>query len=160
MSAKMIRNHALSLTLWLGAWACGGPHTLNLTPSANQDVVEKIPDWLLKQPTNKEHLYVLAPATSRDLQVAMQKARINAQADLKQQLDNRLANLSMQFQEETGLGEDSAMLSQFLTATKSITKQTLQGARVEQQRVLPEKDIYPAYVLRRLPLGQANQLMM
>ena len=71
-----------------------------------------------------------------------------------------LANLTKQFQEETGLAEDSALLSQFSSATKSVTDQTLEGARVEQQELKNEQAIYRAHVLMGLPLGQANRLMM
>ena len=140
--------------------ACGGPKTINLAPRPNQEVVEKIPQWLLKPPTDQDHLYAAASATSRDMQVAMQKARTAAQADLAQQVNTRLANLTKQFQEETGLAEDSALLSQFSSATKAVTQQTLEGAGVDQQKLLPEKEVYRAYVLMRLPLGQANQLLM
>lgn len=140
--------------------ACGGPKTVNLAPRPNQEVVKQIPEWLLKPPADQDHLYAAASATSRDLQVALQKARINAQTDLAQQLNNRLANLTKQFQEETGMAEDSALLSQFSSATKAVTQQTLEGARVDQQQVLPEKEVYRAYVLMSLPLGQANQLLM
>lgn len=140
--------------------ACGGPKTVNLAPRPNQEVVDNIPEWLLKPPADQEHLYAAATATSQDLQVAMQKARINAQTDLAQQLNNRLANLTKQFQEETGMAEDSALLSQFSSATKAVTQQTLEGARVDQQQLMPEKEVYRAYVLMSLPLGQANQLLM
>lgn len=141
-------------------WACGGPKTVNLTPRPSQEVVEGVPEWLLKPPADQDHLYAAASATSRDLQVALQKARINAQTDLAQQLNIRLANLTKQFQEETGMAEDSALLSQFSSATKAVTQQTLEGARVDQQQLLPEKEVYRAYVLMSLPLGQANQLLM
>ena len=139
---------------------CAGPKAISLAPQPNQEVVDKIPEWLLKPPADQEHLYAAASATSRDLQMALQKARINAQTDLAQQLNNRLANLTKQFQEETGLAGDSALLSQFSSATKAVTQQTLEGARVDQQQVLPEKEVYRAYVLMSLPLGQANQLLM
>ncbi len=140
--------------------ACGGPQRLSLAPRPNQEVVEGIPQWLLKPPADPEHLYAAASGTSRDLQVAMQKARTSAQADLAQQLNNRLANLTKQFQEETGMAEDSALLSQFSSATKAVTQQSLEGARVDQQQLAPEKEVYRAYVLMCLPLGQANQLLM
>lgn len=140
--------------------ACGGPKTINLAPRPNQEVVEHLPEWLLKPPVDQDHLFAAASATSRDLQMALQKARINAQTDLAQQLNNRLANLTKQFQEETGMAEDSALLGQFSSATKAVTQQTLEGARVDQQQVVPEKEVYRAYVLMSLPLGQANQLLM
>lgn len=144
----------------LGLWACGGPRMVNLSPPPAAEVVKQAPDWLLKPPSDPQHLYAAATATSRDLQVAMQKARLNAQTELAQQLNTRLANLSKQFQEETGLGDDSGLLSQFSSATKAVASQTLEGARVAQQELRDEKGVYRAYVLMDLPLGQANRLVL
>jgi len=157
---RTICIYTLALAAAQGGLGCGGPKTVNLAPRPTEEVVEEIPQWLLKPPSDQEHLYAAASATSRDLQVALQKARINAQTDLAQQLSTRLANMSKQFQEETGLAEDSALLSQFSSAAKAVTQQTLEGARVDQQQLRPEKEVYRAYVLMRLPLGQANHLLM
>lgn len=140
--------------------ACGGPKTHSLAPRPASEVVDAVPDWLLKPPTDAEHLYAAASGTSRDLQVAMLKARTSAQADLSQQLNTRLGSLTKQFQEETGMAEDSGLLSQFSTATKAVSQQTLQGARLDQQKLVPEKEVYRAYVLMSLPIGEANQLLL
>ena len=102
-----------------------------------------------------------------DLAAAMDGAELiliplpaTAQADLAQQLETRMANLTRQFQEETGLGEDSELLTQFSSATKAVTNQTLNGVRTARDKLLSEKGIYRAYVLMDLPLGKANQLLM
>ncbi len=157
-----MRIPSLQFTLAAAALlcSCGGPKTIGLAPRPSEEVVEKIPEWMLKPPSDNDHLFAVASATSRDLQMALQKARTTAQADLAQQLGTRLANLTKQFQEETGLQESSALLAQFTSATKSVTRETLIGAQVEQQKLLPEQEVYRAYVLMRLPIGQANQLLM
>jgi len=151
---------AATLASMLGLWACGGPHTLNLSPPPAAEVLQQVPDWLLKPPSDPQHLHAAATATSRDLQVALQKARLNAQTDLAQQLNTRLANLSKGFQEETGLSDDSGLLSQFSSATKAVANQTLEEAQVVQQELRKEKEVYRAYVLMALPLGQANRLVL
>ena len=139
---------------------CGGPGTTNLAPDSTRKTVETIPGWFLEPPTGEEYLFAPASATSRDLQLAVQKARTTAQADLAQQLGTRLANLTRQFQEETGLAEDSELLMQFSSATRAVSDETLVGARVDQQELVPEKGVYRAYVLMSLPIGTANQLLM
>jgi hypothetical protein len=152
--------HALaSLSLLIFA-ACGGPKTTSLTPKPSEEVIEEAPEWFLKPPADNKHLYGLGTATSRDMQISLQKAKTTAQTDLAQQISTRLGNLTKQFQEETGLQEDSELLTQFTSATKAVTNETLIGARLEKQKLLPEGEIYRAYVLMALPLGKANQALM
>lgn len=140
--------------------SCGGPSTTNLAPRPAGEVIKASPDWFLKPPTDSEHLFAAASATSRDMQLALQKARTTAQTELAQQLGTRLANLTKQFQEEVGLETDSELLTQFSSTTKAVTNETLTGAAVDQQKLVPEKRIYRAYVLMSLPIGGANQLLM
>lgn len=143
----------------IAAAACG-PKTTSLTPSASRHVLKKTPDWFLQPPAEPDHLFAVATMTSRDMQVCLRKAKTAAQTDLSQQMAMKLANLTKQFQEEVGEGEDSQLLQQFSSATKVVTDQTLHGARLDEQEILPEGDIYRAYVLMSLPIGAANQMLM
>jgi hypothetical protein len=144
----------------VGICACGGPKTTSLTPSPSEEVIKKIPEWYLQPPEDSKHLYATGAATSRDLQISVQKAKMSAQADLSQQISTRFGNLSKQFQEETGQEEDSELLTQFSAAAKAVSQETLVGSKVEKKEILPEKQIYRAYVLMSLPLGEANQRLM
>jgi hypothetical protein len=135
--------------------ACGGPRSFDLTPASARQTLEEAPRWMFEVPTDDDHL----TATSRDFQVALDKARGLAQVDVAQQLGARLTNLTRQFQEETGMASDSELLTQFSSATKAITSETLVGAHVVERRVVPEGDVYRAYVLIRLPIGRANELL-
>lgn len=128
--------------------------------STPEKTVEKLPDWFLSPPTDPDYLFAAATSTSKNMQLAINKAKTQAQTSLAQQLEVRLGNLTKQFQEEVGTGEDSELLEQFTSATKVVTKQTLNGARTDQQELIPEKGIYRAYVLMSLPIGAANQLLM
>ena len=104
--------------------SCGGPRTTNLAPRPTKEIVKASPDWFLKPPTDSEHLFATASATSRDMQLALQKARTTGQTLLAQQLGTQLANLTRQFQEEIGLDENSELLTQFSSATKAVTNET------------------------------------
>jgi hypothetical protein len=139
---------------------CFGASNIDLAPQANRRVLETLPDWFTQPPADAEHLYASASATSQDLQVALEKGKTLARNDLAQQLSTRMGNLTKQFQEETGLQEDSQLLAQFSAATKSTTSQTLVGARVDQQKLIPEQKVYRAYILMSLPIGAANRLLM
>jgi hypothetical protein len=140
--------------------ACGGPKTTDLSPRSSEETIKNIPKWFLDPETDDDHLHANASGTSRDLQVALNKARTMAQADLAQQLGTRLGNLTRQFSEEVGMEEDSQLLSQFNSATKAVTDQSMSGARVDRQELVSERQIYRAYVHMSLPIGRANQLLM
>ena len=137
--------------------ACGSK-TTNLAPTPPSKV--STPDWFLSPPSDPNYLYSAATMTSRDMQMAVQKAETQARTNLAQQMEAKVSNLTKQFQEEVGLGEDSELLQQFTSATKVVTQQTLSGSRTDQKELLEEKGIYRAYVLMSLPIGTANQQLM
>jgi hypothetical protein len=128
-------------------------------PAAKTDMGD-IPDWYSSPPTDDSYLFAPATSTSRDMQLAVNKAKTQAQAALAGQLETRLGNLTKQFQEEVGQGESSELLEQFTSATKVVVQQTLNGARVDQQKLLKESGVFRAYVLMSLPVGAANQALM
>ena len=72
----------------------------------------------------------------------------------------QLENLTKNFQEETGLAVGSQLLSDFSSATKTATQQSLVGARVKEQKMVQDKGVYRSYVLMSLPLGEANQVLI
>ena len=150
---------AMLLALVAFAGCGGGAKTTNLTPQPEPQVVG-IPEWFVSPPTDASYLFATATMTSRDMQMAIQKAETAARADLAQEMETRLGSLTKQFQEEVGLNEDSELMQQFTSATKLVTKQTLVGSRTDQKKVVPEKGIYRAYVLMSLPIGEANQQLM
>lgn len=48
-------------------YGCGGPQTTSLTPTPSKEVIKKTPDWFLDPPDNKNYLYGVGTATSRDM---------------------------------------------------------------------------------------------
>ena len=148
----------LALGLLLGCG--GGAKTTNLAPTPAEKTMETIPDWFLNTPSDPSYIFATASMTSRDMQLAIQKAETQAKNSLSGQLEQKLGNVTKQFQEEVGVGEDSELLQQFSSATKVVTKQTLVGARTDQKKLVPEKGIYRAYVLMSLPIGAANKALM
>lgn len=159
----MVLSNMQALTVSLIALAlcsCGGPKTTNLAPTPTEQTIKKIPAWYLNPPQEDDYLFATSTSTSRDMQVAVQKAKVTAQASLAQQLETNLSDLTKNFQNETGLGSDSELITEFSAATKAVTQQTLNGTRVTQQEILPEKDIYRVYLLMSLPIGAANKQLM
>jgi hypothetical protein len=154
----VIRYAVIALTLL--AVGCAGPRSTSLTPVASKEVLEETPEWYLEVPSDDEKLFAVGTATSRNMHTAQSKAQLVARADLAQQLSTRVEGLTKQFVEETGLGDDSTFLTQFSDATKAVTQETLVGSRVDEQKLVPERDIYRAYVLMSLPLGTMRRLLL
>ena len=140
--------------------ACGGPKTVNLAPQPTKKTVEQIPDWYLNAATDSKKLLAAATSTSRSMQVALEKAKATALTDLAQQMGTRMANLTRQFQEETGLAQDSQLLQQFSSATRAVSDEMLVGAYVDKKQFIAEDGIYRAYLRMVLPLGSANRLLL
>ena len=154
---RWILPTALIAALVIG---CGGPKTTNLSQAASKKTIESMPDWFLNKPQDPSYLFATATMTSRDLQMAIQKAKVEAQRDLGEQLGTELGALTKQFREEIGSQGDSELIESSTQAVKLVTKQTLTGARVDKKEILNENGIYRAYVLMSLPLGAANQALM
>ena len=140
--------------------ACGGPATFDLAPRSAEDTIDNAPRWMMEVPRDDHHLTAAATSTSRDFQIAVDKARSAAQIDIAQQLGAHMANLTKQFQEEVGMAVDSQLLTEFSSATKAVVDETLVGARVVKRRLMPERNVYRAYVLMQLPIGEANTVLL
>ena len=147
------------LLLAISLAACG-PAKVDLTPAPSDKSLDSMPPWMMTPPDDPGYLFSTATATSQDMQMAIDKAKIAAQTQLAQQMETRLENLTKNFQEETGLAVGSQLLSEFSNATKAVAQQTLVGARIKEQKMVKDKEVYRSYVLMSLPLGEANQVLI
>lgn len=156
--SSLYKYSALALFLCVSLSSCGGPKTTNLAPAPGDKI--STPAWFLSPPSDEAYLYATATTTSRDMQLAVQKTETQARTNLAQQIESQLENITKQFQEEVGLGDDSELLQQFTSATRSVSQQTLVGSKAEQTELMREGDVYRCYVLMRLPIGKANAKLL
>jgi hypothetical protein len=141
------------------AVGCGSSST-NLNPDPSKKTVENRPDWADNPPNDSNHLYSTATATSRKMQLAIQKATTQARAELARKFEAMIANLTKSFEEELGVDDASELLQQFTTATKIVTNQTLSGSEIDKKEIQADKGIYRAYVLMKIPIGKANRKLL
>ena len=132
----------------------------NLAPTPSEKTIKNIPDWYLETPNEDNAFHAAVSATSKDLQTAITKAQVRGRASLAQQMEARMANLTKDFVEETGVEEGAEILQFFSTTTKAVTDRTLVGSQTVKKQILPEGGVYRAYVLMRLPLDSANKLLL
>ena len=114
-------QYHLAVIAMLAIVGCGGPQTTNLAPASSQEVLSQAPNWYLSVPHDSDHLNAVGSATSRDMNTAVEKAKMLARNDLAQQLSTDLGSLTKQFQQETGLGDESQFLTQFSSAVKAVS---------------------------------------
>jgi hypothetical protein len=151
MSILLLVCLALCLT------GCGSKPPAEGTPEAT---MVSVPDWYAAPPQDPNYLYATATSMSRDLQLAVEKAKQQARLDLAAQLEVKAEGLTKKFDEEVGLNEESELLSEFSQVSKSLVSTTLNGTRVKNQEIQTEGAIYRAYILMELPLGAYNVALM
>lgn len=107
------------------------------------------------------HLVSVATAVSQQMQLAVDKAKTAARAELAEQLGTRYEVLRKRFQEEVGSGPDSELVDRYNSITRSVTNQVLQGTRARKQDIHPaDSTSYRAYVLMELPLQRADRQLL
>ena len=142
--------------------ACGSQREVTTAaqrpvPGGAEEESGPCPVWFASPPQDPEHLYAAATATSKDLQLAINKATTEGRAEIAAQMEARLKGLRTKFDEEVGLGEDAQLLSQYKQAVKVVISQVLNGSRVAKQSTPREGMIWRACVLMEMPIGAANK---
>ena len=118
------------------------------------------PNWYYNPPRDPNYLFAAKTATSADMQLAVDKAVQDARVDLAAQLEAHVMGLIKKFDEEVGATNDRELLGLYSQTSKTVVDRTLVGARVRQQEVFKEGELYRACVLVELPLGPARELLL
>ena len=120
----------------------------------------KIPEWYSNVPKDPNYFFAANSQTSRDMQMAVDKATTAARADISRQVQTKMSSLQKLFGQEVGTSDNSQILSQFTQATKSVTDESLSGSHVSKQKIVKNGNIFRAYVLVEYPVGAANKALM
>jgi hypothetical protein len=125
-----------------------------------RDPAAQMPEWYLAPPSDQDYLLVASTATSRDLQMAVDKASQAGRAEMSSVFDNRMKRLFEQLRKETGKSEDPSYRVMANDISKSVVSDILLGSRVRQQKICTEGAVYRAYVLMEMPLEDANDALI
>ncbi len=115
------------------------------------------PNWFPTPPADEKVLYGVATATSKDLQLALNKAATDARAEIARQVELRVQGLQKKFDEETGLGKDAQLLQMYTQASKLVISTSLSGSRIKEQKFGQEGEVYRAFALVEYPVGVVSQ---
>ena len=128
---------------------------------ASKQTLHDMPGWYRKPPKADETwMFAPATATSRELQVALDRAQSDGRLGLATQLEAKYSALTRRFVEETGLTRDAQLLSEYEQTYKSVVSQVLIGSRAREQQFEIENGAYRAWVLMELPVGEANKRLL
>ena len=133
---RLLYTITLSMVLII---ACGGstpPRAPVDMPSqsqaANPQTPMDVPNWFMMtpEPDDEYAVYATGEATSRKMNIAMQKATQQARANLGQSINAKVQSLIESMVEEAGMGDNVQITEFYSEASKSVSNETLSGAIV------------------------------
>lgn len=141
---------------------------INCTMKYVVDPIEIIPlldypDWFLNPPENSNYMFASASATSTDIRIAIDRAKIDARVDLAEQIKSNIQGTIENFSKEIEETGDSKFIQSYKKLGSNIVDQTLIGSRVKKSLIVKEGKMYRAFVLMELPLlkkGLMNQFIV
>lgn len=140
--------------------ACGGRAPADAT-AASRATLRGMPVWYRKPPAaDKERMFQPATATSRDVQVAINRAQAEGRNGLASQLEVKYGSLTRRFVEETGVAADAQLLDEYEQTYKAVVSQVLIGSHARDQKFQIDGSVYRAWVLMELPVGEANRKLV
>jgi hypothetical protein len=151
---RNLHVRCLMVVFGFAMFGCGG------TQPTQSGYMGDVPEWFTTIPRNANYLFAANTATSRDLQLAIDKATTGARTEIGRQLDTRISGLQKGFEEEVGVGSDAQLLQQFASTSKTVVSTSFSGSRVKYQKHSKDGSIWRAYVLVEYPVGAANEALM
>ena len=159
----------LIIAIMLFVAACSGTTKVKNEGETKTGMIEEIPSWYAEKKGNKGvlnqkdkfYVYGVGTATSPDLQLAMEKAKIIAKADIADVLQGEINGKSQTYIEEVGQDMAKTTVTETNNTIINIIKNTqVQG--YEQWKVevsiTPNKE-YRVWMGLQLPLGEYNKLV-
>ena len=158
-----------------GLSACSSMNSTYSIKSEKGDVVNKVPKWYMADfsetkacdlslfdgsDNEKECIFGVGTAVSPDLNLAIEKAKMIAKAELADIVAGEMNKSSKQFITELGKTETKTIVSEVeSTIVNLITKTPVRGYEIFAQDVtLTKNEYYRAWVGLRLPLGEFNKM--
>ena len=100
--------------------------------ASNPQTPMDVPNWFMMtpEPDDEYAVYATGEATSRKMNIAMQKSTQVARANLGQSINAKVQSLVESMVEEAGMGDNTQITEFYSEASKSVSSETLSGAIV------------------------------
>lgn len=129
---------------------------------ATVKAVSDIPEWFIDTPCDHERMVCgVATASSTDLQLALDKAVIDAKYSVADKLKGLMSGKLKRFVEEAGGAKDPQLHQETSKVISNLfVDVNTAGYRVSKKKVLSEGTSYRAFVLIEFPVGEANRVLI
>jgi len=150
---------------------CAGTYNIK---SEKGNVVDKVPQWYMAdindskacdkkifgKDKDKVCIYGVGTAVSPDLNLAIEKAKMIAKAELADIIKGEMNKESKQFITELGKTETKTIVSEVESVLVNVIKDTkVRGYEIfEQDVTLTKNGYYRAWIGLRLPMGEFNKM--
>ncbi len=124
---------------------------------AMKDEINSMPEWVGQVPPKDENgFYAVGQGSSESMRVSMEKAKIDGEFGLAEQVKNSISGQIRQRDKDgvMGLQEDYSRLVDNLISEVSVS-----GYEVIHQDVRPIQGRFHSYVLLRLPFDSSNRVV-
>jgi len=118
------------------------------------------PAWFDNPPKDPNFMFATATGLSKDLQLAINKAKAEARAELAAQVETQVMSLFKKFNEEVGNPQEPEFLQMVTDVKKLVVDQTLYGSRIAKQHTAKEGDAWRACVLMEVSFNDMKMAMM
>ena len=134
-----MRNYIVLLLIVAFVQSCGSPppppkpvDMPSQAQASNPQTPMDVPSWFMMtpEPDDVYAVYATGEATSRKMNIAMQKASQQARMNLGQSISAKVQSLIESMVEEAGMGENVQITEFYSETSKSVSNQTLSGATV------------------------------
>ena len=134
-----MRNYIVLLLIVAFVQGCGSPppppkpvDMPSQAQASNPQTPMDVPSWFMMtpEPDDVYAVYATGEATSRKMNIAMQKASQQARMNLGQSISAKVQSLIESMVEEAGMGENVQITEFYSEASKSVSNETLSGATV------------------------------
>lgn len=157
-----MKKFALSLSLFL--LFVSGSLFLSACSSSEKALADadlgSIPAWFTNPPEDPNYVFAPSTASSRDLQTAINRATVDARAEIGRNVEVRIEAMQKNFTEEVGVDEDATFRQMFEEVSRTVVATALNGSQVKEQQTEQDGNLWRAFVLMEYPIGAANKQLM
>ena len=131
------------------------------TLTTEETIVSNMPDWCLNLPSSEVALYRCGIGESSDLNMARNRAVLDAKRGLADSIDSQISSRMEDFLKATGTGDNEEIRQRSEVVTKNVTVEAqLIGYKETKAETQSVGSKFLHYVLLEYPIGQANQALL
>lgn len=124
-----------------------------------EKAIAQAPSWYVQPPeTTREVVFVTGTSTSNNMSMSRNKAILDAQAQLADQLNALVSGMTKQYMRDAGVNTTSTVEDTEMLTRKLIAEANVAGYRAEKIEVYPEGRYFRTYVMLAYPIGETNTI--